>query len=227
MPRLTPREPTEALQRDAVIDAEMREDVASTSLAVIESTAVEESGPALPTNLEQALYQWGAYQIPISLEERRLWLVAQSGLYRNCRTLGQAQALSDLARALGISEHEAFLGIHNIQGQLCFSAHLIGALVQRSKRFSYRVVEMSPDLCRIKWFENGEEMGESFFDIETARRNGWVNPKRGPWLTAPDEMLRNRSLAKGARTYCPSVFGGAVYSPEEIEDVTHIEGGTR
>lgn len=201
-----------------VLEPVSTEEIHSTALVLSEPVDLTPVVGRAPSELE-VLLQWGAYQTPLTMEERRLYLVAQSGVYRSVRTLGQAVALVGIARALGISEHAAFAGIYILQSGMSMSAHLIGALVRRSGVYDYKVVEMTPERAEIVWLKHGEEIGRSAFTTAQARVNGWVNSKRAVWLTHPHEQCRNRALTEGCRTFCGEMFAGAgVYTPEELVD---------
>lgn len=188
------------------------------SLVPSDSVAVAPSESRAITE-QELLLQLGSYQVPLTMEERRLYLVAQSGVYKSVRTLGQAVALSGVAKVLGISEHAAFSGVYLMPNGMSVSAHLIGALVRRSGVYDYKVVEMTRERAEIAWYKHGEEIGRSSFTIEQARANGWVTSKRVVWITHPHEQCRNRALTEGCRTFCGEVFAGAgVYDPEELAD---------
>jgi hypothetical protein len=57
-------------------------------------------------------------------------------------------------------------------------------------------------------------VGESTFTIDDARRAKLA--ARDVWQKYPKDMLRSRAITRGARTYCPDVFNGAIYTAEEI-----------
>ena len=60
---------------------------------------------------------------------------------------------------------------------------------------------------------------EVSFTKKEAAGKGYLN-KKGPWATNRAEMLRARCLTKAIRMLAPHVLGsGAVYSPEEINDI--------
>ncbi|NJO31398.1 MAG: recombinase RecT [Richelia sp. SL_2_1] len=42
------------------------------------------------------------------------------------------------------------------------------------------------------------------------------------WKKWPSDMMFARALTRGARRYCPDVFGGPAYTKEELEDSVDI-----
>jgi hypothetical protein len=67
-------------------------------------------------------------------------------------------------------------------------------------------------------------LGVSTFTVEDASRAGLLQQRgAGAWDKYLRNMLLARALTNGARWYCPGVFGGAVYDPEEL-NLTHAGG---
>lgn len=68
----------------------------------------------------------------------------------------------------------------------------------------------------------GESLGVSEFTIEEARQAELTS--RPPWRKYPRAMLFARAMSQGVRTYCPDVFGTAVYTPEELDAPVNESG---
>jgi hypothetical protein len=90
----------------------------------------------------------------------------------------------------------------------------MGALVKRSGRYNYRVTEHDNDHCTIVFTEDKEQIGVSTFTYEDAQAAGVArNPT---WNKFRRNMLFARAMSNGCRWYCPDVFGGPIYTPEEL-----------
>jgi hypothetical protein len=103
------------------------------------------------------------------------------------------------------------------------SANLVGAAIKRSGRYDYRIGGLDHTTCRLKFYEQGREIGESMFSLDDAKKAG---------LTASDtytkyvrNMLFSRALTNGARWYCPDVFNGPIYTPDELGAQVDLETG--
>lgn len=144
---------------------------------------------------------------------------------------GEAQAITKVLAGyeIGITPFQALTGFHVIQGKPTMGAGLVGAQVKKSGRYDYRPVETTADRCRIEWYQlvansHWEPVGESLFTMDDAKRAGLTG--KSTWKSYPVDMLFARALTAGARRYCPDVFGGAVYTPEEMDSrVAHLDEG--
>lgn len=140
--------------------------------------------------------------------------LAKSGYFRDASDVSKAVAKILYGREIGIGPMAAMMGVHIIEGKPAPSAGLIASLVQRSGRYRYDIEESSNTACTLLWFRDGEPIGASSFDIEDAKRAGVA--QKAVWKSYPSDMLFARALTQGARRYCPDVFLGAVYVPEEL-----------
>lgn len=141
-----------------------------------------------------------------------------SGMFTDVKSAAQAVTKILAGQELGIPPMQAMQGYHVINGQPRLSASLIAALVKRSGRYDYRVREANDTLCSLEWFQDGESVGESDFTFREAEAAGLVKGGGG-WMKYREDMLFARALTRGARRYCPDVFGGAVYTlGEDAED---------
>ena len=57
-------------------------------------------------------------------------------------------------------------------------------------------------------------LGTSTFTIQDAQRARLSGSQT--WQQYPRNLLLARAMTNGARWYCPEVFGGAIYDPEEL-----------
>jgi hypothetical protein len=113
-------------------------------------------------------------------------------------------------------------GIHIIQGKPTIGAGLIASTVKGSGKYDYKVVEMSDKNCSIDFYQGKEKIGNSAFSIEEAKKAGTKNIDK-----FPKNMLFARAISNGVKWFCPDVFSGPIYVPEEMPettiDVNHVE----
>lgn len=115
----------------------------------------------------------------------------------------------------GCSPFQSITGIHVINGKPGFSAQLLAQAIKKHSRYDYRVLEKTDKICRIRFLENGEELGVEAFTAEMAERAGLL--KNPTWRQYPEAMLFARCLTSGMRTHCPDALGGHTpYTPEEL-----------
>jgi hypothetical protein len=149
---------------------------------------------------------------------------AKSGYFADARQAAQAVIKIQYGRELGIPPVTAIMGVHIIQGKPTPSAGLIAACIRRHPRYDYRVKRLDDTACVLEFFDGGKLAGLSDFTIEQAKRAGAFDSNAATWSKFPRNMLFARALTNGARWFTPDVFGGAVYSPEEMGAVVDEEG---
>ena len=149
---------------------------------------------------------------------------AKSGYFADARQAAQAVIKIQYGRELGIPPVTAIMGVHIIQGKPTPSAGLIAACIRRHPRYDYRVKRLDDTACALEFIDGGKLAGLSEFTIEQAKRAGAFDGNGATWSKFPRNMLFARALTNGARWFCPDVFGGAVYSPEEMGAVVDEDG---
>lgn len=162
--------------------------------------------------------------IPASLEEAMQYakLFAESGMFPDVKSMAQCAVKILAGRELGIPAFAAMSGIHIINGKTTLSANLMATLIKRSSRYNFRVVEQTDKVCTIRFTEKGDECGISSFSMQDAQTAGLLgNPS---WKKYPRNMLFARALSNGARWFSSDVFGGPVYTPEEMGAEVNEEG---
>ena len=142
-------------------------------------------------------------------------LLAASGFFQDSRGAAQAVVKVLAGREIGFGPIASMTGIHVISGRVSISANLMAAAIKRSGRYDYRVKEMTPQRCEIEFRErNGDRweiIGSSEFTAQDARQAGTKNMDK-----FARTMLFARAMSNGARWYTPDIFGGPVYTPEEM-----------
>lgn len=153
---------------------------------------------------------------------RRIFLIADS-LYKagNFDIANAHQAVAKIlaGQSLGLSEFQSVSAVFLVKGKLALESTAIGALIQQSGRFKYRIFTHDEESCAINFFEKEggewENIGQSIFTFNDAKQAGLH--KKDVWVKYKRNMLFARALTNGARWFCPAVFGGSVYTPDELE----------
>lgn len=148
-------------------------------------------------------------------------ILAASGFFADSRDAAQAVVKVLAGRELGIGAIASMTGINVIKGRVTLSANLIAACVKRHPRYDFRVKDMSNDGCTIEFFQDGESVGETTFTMADARQAGLGGDN---WKRYPKNMCFARAISNGAKFFTPDVFGGAVYTPEEMGAKVDEEG---
>ena len=146
----------------------------------------------------------------------------ESGMFTDIKSAAQAMVKISAGAEMGIPPFAAMSGIHIIQGKPTIGAGLMAANVKASNKYDYKVVEQSEKVCSIDFYKGKELLGNSTFTIEEAKKAGTKNLDK-----FPKNMLFARAISNGVKFYCPDVFSGPVYTPEEFDvqtqDVNHTD----
>lgn len=148
-------------------------------------------------------------------------LFAESGMFVDSKNQAQAVVKIMAGAEIGIPAFAAMSGIHIIQGKPTIGAGLIAARVKGSGKYDYRVIEQTDKNCSIDFFQGDKKIGNVAFSIDDAKRAGTKNLDK-----FPKNMLFARAISNGVKWFCPDVFSGPVYVPEEMEvtiDVPHVD----
>lgn len=139
----------------------------------------------------------------------------KSGMFADIKSAQQAVVKIMAGAEMGISPFQAMSGIHIIQGKPTIGAGLMASRVKASGKYNYKVLEMTDKVCSIEFTEGGQSIGTSVFTIEDAKKAGTKNIDR-----FPRNMLFARAMSNGVRWFCPDIYEGPVYVPEEMQEVT-------
>jgi len=151
---------------------------------------------------------------------------AESGMFTDAKQMGQAFVKIQAGQEIGIPPFAAMSGIHIIQGKPTIGAGLIASTVKGSGKYDYKVKEMTEANCSIDFYQGKELIGNSSFSIEEAKKALTKNIDK-----FPRNMLFARAISNGVKWFCPDVFSGPVYTPEEMNaepeqttfDIPHTE----
>ena len=150
-----------------------------------------------------------------ALHKSRLWKTG---------SVEQALAVILMGRELGIGPTTALSNIIISTGKPTLGAALVGALIQKSGRYGYEVKHLDDTRAEVEFFERSHNLptdrtdrrtiGTSTFSLQDALKARLGNSPT--WQQYPRNLLLARAITNGARWYCPEVFGGAIYDPEEL-----------
>ena len=146
-----------------------------------------------------------------------------SGYFRDVRDEAQAVTKILYGREIGFTPIVSIMGIHIIEGKPALSSNLLAALIKRSGKYDYRVLESTNQRCEIEFRQGAEVLGNSEFTMEDAQKAGVVREGSG-WKKWPKAMLFARALSAGVRYHCPDVTACPLYVPEELGASVTEEG---
>lgn len=151
-------------------------------------------------------------------------VLAESGFFADTPTAAKAIVKMLAGRELGFGPIQSMTGVDIIQGQVAIKPQLMASAIQRSGRFGYEVHEGHPteQECSIDFYERGSLLGTSTFTMADATKAGLAGKQS--WKQYPRNMLWARAMRNGANWYCAGIFGGPVYTPEELGAEVNAEG---
>lgn len=153
-------------------------------------------------------------QLPISEIMSIGKAFAESGMFADTRSAAQAIVKIQAGQEIGIPPFAAMTGIHIISGKPTIGAGLIASRIKGSGKYDYKVKEQSDKICSVDFYQGKEMIGNSTFTIEDARRAQTKNMEK-----FPKNMLFARAISNGVKWFCPDIFSGPVYTPEEMGEV--------
>jgi hypothetical protein len=127
---------------------------------------------------------------------------------------------------MGLGPATALQSVTVINGSPALTAAAIAAKLGGHPHYDYEVTEHTDERCTIvvHRFKRNEWRAcpPSTFTMQDAQQAGLV--RQGPWKQYPKNMLFARALTNAARWHAAEVFGGAVYTPDELGATVNEEG---
>lgn len=145
-------------------------------------------------------------------------VLAQSGYFQDAREAAQCITKILAGRELGIGPVASLTGIYIVKGRVTLSANLMAAQLKRSGKYTYHIRRMDDTGCEIEYFEGQQSIGVSSFTEADAKAAGLLGGEN--WKKFPRNMYFARAMSNGAKWYCPDVFSGPVYTPDELSSDT-------
>ncbi len=149
---------------------------------------------------------------------------AESRCFSDTHEMTQACVKIQAGRELGFGPVQSMTGIYLVKGKISISANLMAAAVRRHPRYDYQVRHLDEQKCVIEYTMDKQPIGVSAFTMDDAKKAGLANGDN--WRKYPRNMLFARAMSNGARWFCPDVFGGPVYTPDELGATIDAEEGT-
>lgn len=168
----------------------------------------------MQTELNGKLQVMKQPQIPISEIMSIGKAFVDSGMFPDIKSAAMAVVKIQAGQEIGIAPFAAMTGIHIIQGRPTIGAGLIASKIKASGKYNYKIIEHSKAICSIEFFEGKESLGKSTFTLDDAKKAGTKNLDK-----FPENMLFARAISNGVKWFCPDVFSGPVYTPEEMENI--------
>ena len=149
-------------------------------------------------------------------------VIAGSRDFPDCRTPEKAAVRILAGREMGVGPIASVIGIRVQAGRVSMDATLMAGCIKRSGRYDYKITSLDNAACALVFFENGEPVGESVFSMADAKTAGLAG--KDTWKSYPRNMMFARALSNGARWYCAGIFGGSIYTHEELGYAVDEEG---
>jgi hypothetical protein len=154
--------------------------------------------------------------LPLSEVMTMAQTFAESGLFTDAKQQAQAFVKIIAGQEIGIPPFAAISGIHIVQGKPTIGAGLIASCIKGSGKYDYKVIKLDETACSLDFYQGKEKLGNSTFTIADARKAQTKNIDK-----FPKNMLFARAISNGVKWFCPDVFSGPVYTPEEMQDISH------
>jgi hypothetical protein len=154
---------------------------------------------------------------------------AASGLFEDAQDLAKAITKIIAGRDYGLGPVASMSGLHVMKGKVEVGGHVIAGGIKASAKYDYRVKAKTAEVCRLlfremmdgKWVDAGVEE-YTIADAQTAGLSGSQTYRK-----FPKNMLFNRCISNGYKTYCPDVFlSGPTYVPGELGGPVNDDGTT-
>ena len=143
---------------------------------------------------------------------------AESGMFQDAKTAAQAFVKIQAGQEIGIPPFASMTGIHIIQGKPIIGAGIMASRVKGSGKYDYKIVEQTEKICSIDFYQGKENIGNSTFTIEDARKAETKNLAK-----YPRNMLFARAISNGVKWFCPDVFSGPVYTAEDFDQDSTVD----
>lgn len=161
-----------------------------------------------------------SYAMPKSIADIQVLgeMMVASGFFKDIKSSAQACVKILAGAALGYDPFTSMNAFHIIEGKVCPTAGEIAARIKRSGKYDFRIERMEDDGCVLVFFQREDgawnAVGKSEFLKADAVAAGLAG--KDVWKKYPRNMYHSRALTNGARWFCPDVFGGPVYTAEEL-----------
>lgn len=147
--------------------------------------------------------------------QRLAKLFMESGLFADTKSLAQAVVKILAGSELGIGPFESMRDLAIIQGKTTMAGSQIAAKIKRSGVYDYEILKFDASEAELQFTKNGKPLQPKIrFDLTDAKRMGL--DQKDNYKKQARTMLFWRAVTMGARMHCPEIFGGAIYTPDEL-----------
>jgi len=193
------------------------------------AVAIREETPVAPAPLKQGKPL--RYSLPELREIANVFY--SSGMFRDVKSMQQAMVKVLAGGEQGYGPYQSMRAFHVIEGKPVETAGEISARIKRSKTHDYRhwfiddkgekwdpIAGKNADLhgcvvvIRIKDGRKWVDQEPVRFNMEDARDAGLAGKTN--WKSYKRAMLFARTITEAARAHCADLFGGPIYTPEEL-----------
>ena len=138
------------------------------------------------------------------------------------RSPGRAGRCQGVGREFGLGPIASMTGIHIISGKPAIGANLMAMAVKRSGKYTYKVVTLTDEVCRLEFYERNGDKWEQLRSSEFTRQDA---TKAGvkTLIGSLRNMLLPVLMSNGVRWYCPDALAMTAYTPEELDGELVIE----
>jgi len=153
-------------------------------------------------------------------------LLSRSGYFADVKEASQAFVKVLYGRELGFGAITSMTGVHIITNKPTLSANLISAAIKRSNKYDFQILKLENDGAVLEFFESGRALTpkSSFLKADAEAAGLLTGRNAHTWRAYPRNMYFARALTNGARWHCSAVFGGAIYTPEEMNVAVDADG---
>jgi hypothetical protein len=152
------------------------------------------------------------------LIQRQANMFFQSGLFSDTKNLAQAAVKIMAGREMGLGPFEAMRDVNIIQGKTALAAAQVAARIQRSGG-DWTPIQYDNDKCILRFNRGGKDLTPDIeFGAAEAKALGLL--ERDNYRKQARTMYFWRAMTMGARMFFPGVFGGPIYTTDELRGGT-------
>jgi hypothetical protein len=156
-------------------------------------------------------------------------MLAQSGFFADVKSVSQSVAKILAGQELGIGPMRAMTDLYVItdnagRTRISMAATLMGSLIKRSGKYDYEITRLDDTGCAVQFYRvdlktGPRPLGEPVTFVETDAIRAGLIGRNPTYKSFPRNMYFSRAISNGAKWHCSDVFGGPIYTPEELRDI--------
>jgi len=161
-------------------------------------------------------------------------MLAHSGFFQDAKSISQSVAKILAGQELGIGPMRAMTDLYVItdkegRTRISMSAVLMASLIKGSGKYDYNIVRLDDTGCAIQFYrfdrslkssaETWKPLGEPVTFVEADAVRAGLMGRNPTYKSFPRNMYFSRAISNGAKWHCSDVFGGPIYTPEELRDI--------